>query len=186
MTCVAAIVRDGNVFIGADSSGISGNHLEIRADEKVFVNGGPFVIGYSSSFRMGQLLRYSFAPAPRESAQPLDEYMATVFINAVRRCLDAGGCLKRENSVEVGGQFLVGIEGRLFTVDSDFQVGELRGNFDAIGSGHQVALGALSILCKDKRIKPHAAILTALKTAEAFCTEVRGPFVIRSLKGRGK
>ena len=185
MTCIAAIVKDGRVFIGADSSGVSGSHLEVRADEKVFVN-GPFVIGFSSSFRMGQLLRYEFEPPPHEPSQSLESYMVTVFIKAARRCLDVGGCLKRENSIESGGQFLVGTEGRLFSVDSDFQVGMLHCAYDAIGSGHHLALGALSILSRDKRLNPQRTLTTALKVAESFCSEVRGPFVVRSTKGRGK
>ena len=59
MTCIAAITEKGKVYMGGDSAGVSGYDITIRADEKVFKN-GQCVFGFTSSFRMGQLLCYKF------------------------------------------------------------------------------------------------------------------------------
>ena len=58
MTCIVGLVHEGVVYIGGDSAGVGGMSLTVRADEKVFQN-GEFLMGFTTSFRMGQLLRYS-------------------------------------------------------------------------------------------------------------------------------
>lgn len=181
MTCIVGLVDGDNVYIGGDSAGVAGVDLIIRADEKVFRN-GPFIMGFTSSFRMGQLLRYKFNPPehPWSCGIPMDTYkfMVAVFIDEVRKCLKDGGYAIEENKQESGGTFLVGYRNRLFIIDSDYQVGESQDGFSAVGCGSQIALGSL-YSTKDKptgnRIK------AALEAAERFNTGVRGPFTI--LKG---
>ncbi|TDB75431.1 hypothetical protein [Micromonospora sp. KC723] len=85
---------------------------------------GPYLMGFTDSFRMGQLLRYALdAPTLPTSPAALDRHMATTFISAVRKCLDTGGWLHRDGGRETGGTFLVGVAGRLFVIQGDFQVG---------------------------------------------------------------
>ena len=38
MTCIAGLIEDGNIWIGADSAGVGGYNLIRRADSKVFSN----------------------------------------------------------------------------------------------------------------------------------------------------
>lgn len=53
MTCIVGYVTPAReVVMGADSAGVAGYDLRIRRDVKVF-HAGPFLIGYTSSFRMG-------------------------------------------------------------------------------------------------------------------------------------
>lgn len=80
--------------MGGDSAGAAGNHLQIRAQPKVFRN-GPLVMGYTSSFRMDQPLQYKLkVPSERgendELVEPF-EWMCTKFVEAVRKCLKEGG-----------------------------------------------------------------------------------------------
>ncbi|SFM09289.1 hypothetical protein [Pelosinus propionicus] len=175
MTCVAAVVYDNVVYMGADSAGVAGTDLTVRADQKVFTN-GEFLIGFTSSFRMGQLLRYAFTP-PKYYADEKDlyAYMVTDFINAVRTCLKNGGYAQIDKGEEIGGIFLVGVRGRLFQVESDYQVGESAYPYSAVGCGEAYALGALSVT---HTIDPEKRIQLALSTAENFSAGVRGPFVV--------
>ena len=53
MTAIAGLVHDGKVYIGGDSAGVAGMDLHLRSDPKVFTV-GEFVIGYTTSFRMGR------------------------------------------------------------------------------------------------------------------------------------
>jgi hypothetical protein len=57
VTCIVGFTDGNEVSIGGDSAGVGGWDLTVRADEKVFVL-GEFVFGCTTSFRMGQLLRY--------------------------------------------------------------------------------------------------------------------------------
>lgn len=177
MTCIAGLVDNGKVYIGGDSAGVDGRlHLTVRADRKVFRN-GPFIMGFTSSFRMGQLLAHALEPPRRHPDDDVYAFMVNDFINAVRRCLKDGGYAQREREQEVGGAFLVGYESRLFMVEGDYQVGENLDGIAACGCGDMIALGALAV-SKDEN--PEKRIKDALAAAEKFSGGVRGPFHVES------
>ena len=89
----------GVVYIGGDSAGVAGLSLVVRADEKVFRN-GDFLMGFTTSFRMGQLLRYKLYPPRRHPDDRVAKYMVVDFIDAVRECLKAGGYASKPESTE--------------------------------------------------------------------------------------
>lgn len=178
MTCIVGLVDECKVYIGADSAGVAGWQLTIRKDQKVFRN-GDFLIGFTSSFRMGQLLRYSLTLPACEDANGIERYMATTFVNAVRECLKAGGYAAKNSEREEGGNFLVGYKGRLFSIEADYQVGESLAGYDAVGCGSDVAKGSLFATPK---YGPVARVKTALEAAEQWNNGVRGPFVVEVLE----
>lgn len=178
MTCIVGIVdeKSGMVVIGGDSASSNEYKVLIRKDEKVFKN-GKFLFGCSSSYRMIQLLRYSFTP-PLIGELDIDTYMRTRFINEVRACFKKGGYLQSEKrGDELGGFFLVGYEDRLFKIEDDFQVGENLFKYDAIGSGQDFALGALHAL-STRSAPARLKISRALEAAQCFALGVEAPFVI--------
>jgi len=162
--------------MGADSAGVDGWDLTVRADEKVFIN-GDFIMGFTTSFRMGQLLRYSLQPPFRHPDVPIEKFMSTEFIDAVRNCLKTGGFAKKTNESEEGGTFLIGYHGRLLRIGGDYQVGESRQPFDAVGCGADLALGALHAI-RSLNLTPKERLTRALEAAEQFSAGVRGPFTI--------
>jgi ATP-dependent protease HslVU (ClpYQ) peptidase subunit len=176
MTAIVGLVHRKTVYIGGDSAGASGWSLTVRADSKVFHN-GDYLFGFTTSFRMGQLIRYALEP-PRPSGDT-DRFMATTFIDAVRECLKAGGWARKDSEREEGGTFLVGVRGRLFTVYEDYQVAEAADGFAAVGCGDELALGAL-FATATTRMPPRRRIEVALSAAERFSAGVRGPFVCLS------
>jgi ATP-dependent protease HslVU (ClpYQ) peptidase subunit len=100
--------------------------------------------------------------------------MVNAFVEATRECLKTGGAATREKEAEQGGTFLVGVRGRLFIVESDYQVVEPVAPFAAIGSGAPYALGSLAT----SRGAPAARVKQALTVAERFCAAVRAPFPV--------
>lgn len=176
MTCIIGMV-DGNkkVWIGGDSAGVAGYSVQVRTDTKVFRN-GPYLMGFTSSFRMGQLLHYALT-VPEQPADQTDDmrHMVTVFVPAVRECLKTGGFLKKNNDVESGGCFLVGYRGSLYEIDDDFQVGQTADNINAVGCGANVALGAMHALT---HLEPEQRIHRAMQITEKLNAGVRGPFRI--------
>ena len=175
MTCIVGVVDNGSVVMGGDSAGVAGLSLTVRADPKVFVN-GPFLIGYTSSFRMGQLLRFRFVPPPHHPADRDDfAFMATDFVDAVRECFKHYGYAKAENGQESGGSFLVGYRGNLYQVASDYQVGLPVDPYAAVGCGDDIALGALYATIGQSA---EHRVRTALAAAQRFSAGVREPFVI--------
>lgn len=178
MTAIVGLAQSGAVFIGGDSAGVSGLDLSVRADAKVFRKRG-YLFGFTTSFRMGQLIRYSLnLPKPKGD---LDAFMATRFIDALRGCLKAGGWARKDAEREEGGTFLVGVRGQLFTVYDDYQVAKAADGFAAVGCGDQVALGALYATA-GTGLKPRRRVRIALAAAERFSAGVRGPFICLSLR----
>lgn len=176
MTAIAGFTDAGKVYIGGDSAGVAGLSLTVRADEKVFRN-GEFVFGFTTSFRMGQLLRYAFRPPTLKEDQDIYRFMVTDFVDAVRLCLKAGGYASRDKETESGGTFLVGFRGRLFEVDDDYQVGESIDGYGAAGCGRDISRGAFYAM-NNWDVKPKDRIRIALEAAERHSAGVRGPFHI--------
>ena len=177
MTCIVGIAAAGKVTMGGDSAGVGDYDLTLRADRKVFANDG-YLVGFTSSFRMGQLLQYALKPPHPEAGADLMRFMATEFVDAVRDCLKAGGYASRNNEAEAGGHFLVGYRGRLFRVEGDYQVGESVYGFDAVGCGQNAALGSLHATPK---LEPRRRVALALEIAEKCSAGVRAPFHVLGL-----
>lgn len=172
MTCIVGIANNGKVYIGADSLGSNGNTKEVRKEPKVFVN-GDFLIGGTSSFRMLNLLQWKFNPPTVKDGDNLHKFMCTEFVDSVRGLFtDNGYCVTTEDWES--GIFLVGIQGRLFKVESDFQVAEY--DYIACGSGECHALGSLY---NSKLKSPKKDIIKALECAENFVVSVQRPFIVR-------
>lgn len=183
MTAIVGLVdeKTGKIYMGGDSAGVdSGYRIQLRKDTKVFRN-GPFLIGYTSSFRMGQLIRFSLRPARRYPETDIYEYMCTTFIEGIRGVLKEGGYTKVDNNRESGGAFLVGYEGRLFEVQSDFQVAESLDNYNACGCGFELALSSLYTTKELEYEDPYERVLLALKAASRYSAGVSAPFVIETL-----
>lgn len=182
MTAIVALIdQKKNVWVGGDSAGVSGQFINQRKDPKVFIKDG-FIFGFTSSFRMGQILHYRFTPPERKN-QSVETYMNTDFIEAVR------GCFKQysfgDNDTKKGGQFIVGYAGEIFLVDSDFQIGLLYDKYASVGAGYISCLGALYAIEKSElqfMMEPAEKITLALRAAEKHNTGVCGPFIIRCLE----
>ena len=178
MTCIIGLIKNKKVYIGGDSAGVGGLDVTIRRDSKVFKT-GKFIMGYTSSFRMGQLLRFKLKVKDQTEEQNDYEYMCTTFIDAVRKCLEDNGYAEIDNNKEKIGQFLVGYNDRLYYIGSDLQVGESYDKFDSVGCGESYAKGALEILLKSsKKDTPQTTIKKALETVVKFSAGVRPPFNI--------
>lgn len=179
MTCIVAIKDgQGGVLMGADSAGASGWSIRTMAVPKIH-RVEPFLFGFTTSFRMGQLLGYSFECAEQGADVSEYRFMSTTFINAVRTCLKDGGFASKSSETEKGGVFLVAYRGRIFRVEEDYQVAEIVHGFDACGCGEDIALGSL-YSTQNRTVSDRIAI--ALNAAEEFSNGVRGPFLFEHLE----
>ncbi len=177
MTCIVGVVDKKRVYIGGDSAGVSNYDISIRKDPKVFKI-GKFIFGCTSSFRMIQLIRFSFKLPPIEEGGDIFEYMCTKFIDELRKTFKDGGFKEVKDEVESGGTFLIGYKGRLFQIHNDFQVEELYDEYACCGCGESYAKGALYCIAKD--IHPEVKITKALEAAVYFSGGVRPPFIIEN------
>jgi len=187
MTCIVAVSDGRTVVIGGDSAATREQELRLRADQKVF-RVGEYAIGFTRSYRMGQILRYGVDyPPPPDSAtaEELERFMVVEFVEAVRQAFGDKGFAKKarqgsgewsEEGQEVGGLFLVGVAGEVFEVREDFYVGRPAKPYSAVGHGATVALGALHALESQANMTLRERAHLALEASEEYCSTVRGPF----------
>lgn len=107
------------------------------------------------------------------------EFMVTEFVEACRAGFKTAGCASISNSQESGGFFLVGIGGRLFKVEEDYQVAESIDGYMAIGCGAAYALGAMYV---SGAVQPKKRLRRAVSAAKRHNIGVGGPTHV--LKGR--
>lgn len=177
MTCIIGLVEGAKAWIGADSAtagGWDGWDVRVTGLPKVFRN-GEFVIGYTDSFRMGQILQHHLRVAPQDDECDDMEYMVRVFIESVRSCLKEHGFAKVEDNVEEAGRFLVAYKGKVYYIGIDFQVNCFQDGMSACGCGADYALGALKAL---SNWPPRKRILLALEITSHFSGGVVKPFTI--------
>ncbi len=180
MTCIIGFVKNNKVFIGGDSAGVAGLDYHIREDKKVFKKKN-MIFGFTSSFRMGQILRYCFVIPDHDPRKDDFNYLCTDFMDALIKSFKNKGYATTKNDKVLEGVFLLGYKGNLYQVQSDFQVAKIQRPFDACGCGERYALGAMEVMTKDDSQSPEKIIIESLKVAESYSAGVRGPYNIVSI-----
>ncbi len=176
MTCIVAVEHEGKVYMGGDSMGTNGWDAHVIEFKKVFHKpslSGKFLFGYTTSFRMGQLLQFELSIPQQEEESDMN-YMVTKFVPAVQKLFKDKGFSKVENNQEEGGSFLVGYKGKVYQVENDFQVMRHRNGLYAVGCGRDYALGSLAT----SQGGIMERILTALVVAGEFSIGVCGPYYV--------
>lgn len=184
MTCILGWADGTDVYMGCDSAASDGYSVRTSKLDKVFQR-QDFLIGYTSSFRMGQLLEHTLFVEKQEDSQTDMNYLVTTFVPAVRKCLKEGGYTTIKDNEERIGQFLVGYRGNLYEVDYDLQINTFDSEFAAVGCGAQFAVGAFdALLCVGEFIPQ--MLETALEVSARHSAGVRGPFKVRKLEKKEK
>lgn len=188
MTCIVGLERNNKVYLAGDSASSTDTFIHKTRLKKVFkietIHLGKFtkdipdelILGYTSSFRMGQLLQYSLALPEKKPEDDL-EYLSTAFIDEVRNVLEEGGYSEISKNKEKGGSFLIGFNRRLYYVGSDFQVNSYQEKYGAVGSGADIAFGVLYAMENSiHEYDVETTLYKALSAASEFTPTVCPPF----------
>jgi hypothetical protein len=188
MSLVVGLVHGDQVYMGSDSAETDIHDLMPRRDPQVFCKGS-FLIGYPGSFRLGNLLRYGLALPEQHPQMGLHEFMVQEFAARVRKWIQCGELKPLANAEDkrkdkdkyqkLEGLLLVGYRGHLFTIGSDGQVVEALDDYDVLGIGDEVALGALYATRNEE---PSHRVCSALRAAEHLTGAVRPPFHVLCLE----
>lgn len=182
MTCIVGIKTDKEIWIGGDAAGSNYAIIDRRSIPKVFrVKHGSLemIMGYTTSFRMGQLLQYKLRLPDFDPRISVEKYLVVDFVDEVRKIFKEGGFSGVANNVESGGSFIVGFKNKLFTIEGDYQVSETTLNYASVGSGSYVALG--SLYSNEHISSPKDRLENALNAAVEHTPYVRTPFTYEKL-----
>lgn len=192
MTCIAGIVKNEKVYMVADSVASNGYSNSVCRNPKIFKKGG-YLIGYTSSFRMGQIIEHKIKLPKPKSGKITMSFMCNDFIESIKKGFKDGGyMMKGESGDDMGGCFMVGYKNRLFVIYSDFQVYEPDHPYMAVGSGSDVAMGCLymineSILPNTGKINEDLIfdeLYSVIGCCSRFVSTVQLPAVIMSTKNK--
>ena len=178
MTLVIAISDGQRLVFAADSaaSNLKTGEIYNLDNEKIFAC-GPWLIGHTTSYRLGQVLRYQVSwPTPPADLNHLESFIVREVVEPVRKAMRGAGASKRIQGADNGGSFLVGYAGQIFAIADDYSVVHFPHPFAAIGHGRHVAYGALHAL-QESPISLEEKCRAALEASEAFDNTVRRPFV---------
>ncbi len=183
MTCIAGIKDKDRVWIGADSFGSTNSYGIVYNNKKVFKlkDNKNMLIGYTTSFRMGDLLEYSKGLIDEMSLlknEIIDrEYIVTKIIPRISRLFADNKFETNDRGEASGGDFLLANNTDLYLVQDDYSVVEPKEGFISCGSGMYFALSSM-YTTQNTDMSPVERIKLALETAEHFQINVRRPFVI--------
>jgi hypothetical protein len=186
MTAIVALIHENKVLLGGDSAASDEKTGLIfqRVDPKVF-KVGQFGIGFVDSFRMGQILQYSWTPPiykPSVGFKNLDKFMRTKFVESIKELFKEHGYGNQNpgstDDGDEGGVFIIAVQGagRIFVMDTDFHIGEADVPYMSEGAGQEIALGSFYSTPSIKT--PRKRVRLALEAAAKFNMSVRAPFTI--------
>jgi ATP-dependent protease HslVU (ClpYQ) peptidase subunit len=177
MTCIIGLEHEGRVYMGADSYLGNGHTFGITRERKLFRR-GEFLVGTAGDVRFGQLLAYHMTMPEAQGDEPDAQYLVMEFVEPLRAMMKEHGFATIENSVEkTGNRFLLGYRGRLYRV-WDYQVDSYVNGLICIGSGEEVAYGAMMAL---EALPPRKRIKRALAIAADRVDTVAPPFYVEAL-----
>lgn len=147
MTCIIAL-RDketGVVYLGGDKLGSNGYTKTMCKDPKVF-KVGPFYFGYTTSFYMGQILKYRWQQPCRTMHHEDDEYIFKDVVDSLKSCFVKNDFGKKQEDTEpVFGSFIMVYKGRIFEVQPNMSLLEVE-NAISVGCGKDIAHGSITAL----------------------------------------
>lgn len=212
MTCIVGYTDDATVWLAGDSCaadvGQWTKHVAFSPKKvrsfgfRLYSREARAVIGYTSSFRMADILwslidrAHRFNPASDDAFPAVTSwYGATIsmtgvdlerhwvvncFIPVIQQAFSEAGWQKVEHERRQGGDFLLGFEGRLFRIQEDYSVVEASEGYDAVGCGDKFAIGAMYV---SNGLEPEVRLKNALAAAEHHSAYVSQPFHVVSTGG---
>lgn len=172
--------KEGNaVYIGGDSA-LSGDDFTINMKSKKVFRVGEFVIGCAGSARASQIIEYHLDLPWVIGPMSDKQFMVQVFADTLCQLNKKLGANYEKETVNYTlGEMLIGYRGKLYGIFADYQVVDFADGFAAIGSGAQIATGALAALVGTDA--PKNVLKKALRIASRYNVYTRPPFVIKGI-----
>lgn len=179
MTCIIGIEHKGRVFLGGDSAATNGRlDQSLIREPKVFKK-GDFVFGICGSPKILNVLQSSTQIPKKPKGQDDKSYIMNVVVPAITESFKEMGCTVEQGGMTLfEGAVLFGFNGKLYQMQMNFQVITNAFDYDAIGSGANIAKGALHTSRGARDVKKR--ILEALDASAISNAGVRPPFTIVS------
>ncbi len=150
MTCIIGFVdSEDGVHMASDSCASNGRDYIRIKEPKVFKlenDTEKMIIGYTSSFRFGQIIKFQVVLPDKKTKDTDLSYLVKRVVPVIRTQLKNNGYTTIVNSEEKGGYCLIGYNGHLYTMQDDFSIMESTAKFDSCGCGELKAKSILNYI----------------------------------------
>lgn len=192
MTCIIAHNDGVSSFIAGDKLGSNGFTKTVQTEPKVFEK--EFIklhddgltrtkevmaLGYTTSFRMGQLLNYNLNLPEQDASQTFSQYLVLKVIPIIRQMFKEEWGARDASQDVGGGQFIILHNHTIYEVQEDFSVLQPKTRITAVGSGTYHAIAAMQayIEVENESKKPlHERIKSIFKIVSDNVTSVSEEF----------
>lgn len=145
MTCIIGMVQNNKVSMIGDKEGSDGFTKNIFSKTPKVFHVGDFILGYTTSFRMGQILQYSWTPPKKSLDDNDDYYIYKIVVDSIKKCFEDNGFGHKPKAELETGNFLIGWNGRLFEMQSNLSLME-HSEFASVGCGCYHATAAMKTM----------------------------------------
>lgn len=146
MTVVVGYKTDTNYYLAADDEVSDRYTKDAICDSKIF-NFGEFFLGVAGRIKVINAFEYWECPK-RKKEETFDKYVKTTLIKALCKQLEEHEVIGRDKGIPEGNDSYILIssfEG-LYVIQMDLSVYKIKDSSYAIGSGCEVARGALDMM----------------------------------------
>ena len=186
MTCIIGCRTDQKIYIAGDSAGADDSGFGVsRGDTKVYkkqTNNGGLILGFSHSFRYGQLLKFKWDVPKYDESLDFEEYLHTDFIDSIYELMNENYLDDKNPSNKDLGVTIIGFKNQMFTLGEDLQIEKINKQFSdflCIGCGSEIAYGAMEGLSK---LEPKERMMRSLQiVSKYYSSSVRPPYLMESI-----
>lgn len=180
MTCIIGMCLGGSVYVAADRMASNGFTKFLVDRPKVFRK-GDFVIGYTTSFKMGQLLEFEWNPPARLVSDTDEEFIYCKVVKSFEmlfKSLDHGS---KSGSHYETGEFLFAYQGKLYKHHPQGFITSSEAM--ACGAGEYHAVAIIDTLLTHTELSPSEMFRETMRRVSRYVEGVSEDFDYCCLEG---
>ena len=195
MTTILAIQGDDYALICSDSristmdsGGFASQITTLGSGSAKVAENGKYLLGAAGDMRAINIIHHVLVPPPPTpglTGKKLDQFITSKFVPALRECFEKQGYAapdsneEKSHIAEQNSTILTVVSGTVYVVEGDYSwTSDINGTY-ALGTGGAYALGALQVLCANKKMTVAQAkkvALRAITVAARYDPYTGGPF----------
>ena len=175
MTTIIGVEYANRCVVLGDSRVVGDSKIYSHPDMVKVVTNGNYLVGVAGDVRALQVVLHTWKPPAflAKDRTNIFQFMVNKVAPSLKQLLtDAGLLDSKSPDKDFEINIIVGLNGSLFEIDSDFAVSRSDSGYYGIGTGGDYALGALYAGATPEQAASIAA-LNDSKTAEPFITETQ-------------
>lgn len=175
MTTIIGVEYANRCVILGDSRIVGDSKIYSHPDMVKVVTNGNYLVGVAGDVRALQVVLHTWKPPVllAKDKNNIFQFMVNKVAPSLKQLLaDAGLLDSKSPDKDFEINIIVGLNGQLFEIDSDFAVSRNSDGYYAIGTGGDYALGALYAGVTPEQAA-EVAVINDSKTAGPFTTETQ-------------